>query len=100
MADTDDLGLAPGTILLGKYRLERLIGRGGMGVVWLAHHLRLDEDVALKFLLPTALAKPDVVARFEREARAIVKLKSPHVARMLDVETTTTPSARSQRPSS
>ncbi|HSQ63653.1 MAG TPA: serine/threonine-protein kinase [Polyangiaceae bacterium] len=86
--DTEDLGLSPGTLVLGKYRAERLIGRGGMGVVWLARHLRLDEDVALKFLLPTALAKPDLVTRFEREARALVKLKSPHVARVLDVEVT------------
>ena len=86
--DAEDLGLSPGTIVLGKYRAERLIGRGGMGVVWLARHLRLDEDVALKFLLPTALAKPDIVTRFEREARALVKLKSPHVARVLDVEVT------------
>jgi serine/threonine-protein kinase len=69
-----------------KYRVERLIGRGGMGTVMLAHHLRLDEDVALKFLNPQAMKKPDVVARFEREARAVVKLKSPHVTRVLDVE--------------
>jgi serine/threonine-protein kinase len=69
-----------------KYRVERLIGRGGMGTVMLAHHLRLDESVALKFLNPQAMKKPDVVARFEREARAVVKLKSPHVTRVLDVE--------------
>ena len=75
-----------GAVVCAKYRVERLIGRGGMGTVMLAHHLRLDEDVALKFLNPQAMKKPDVVARFEREARAVVKLKSPHVTRVLDVE--------------
>ncbi len=75
-----------GAVVCAKYRIERLIGRGGMGVVMLARHLRLDEDVALKFLLPEAMKKPAIVARFEREARALVKLKSPHVARVLDVE--------------
>jgi len=75
-----------GAVVCAKYRVERMIGRGGMGTVMLAHHLRLDEDVALKFLNPQAMKKPDVVARFEREARAVVKLKSPHVTRVLDVE--------------
>ncbi len=75
-----------GAVVCAKYRVERLIGRGGMGTVMLAHHLRLDESVALKFLNPAALKKPDIVARFEREARAVVKLKSPHVTRVLDVE--------------
>ena len=75
-----------GAVVCAKYRVERLIGRGGMGTVMLAHHLRLDESVALKFLNPQAMKKPDVVARFEREARAVVKLKSPHVTRVLDVE--------------
>jgi len=75
-----------GAVVCAKYRIERMIGRGGMGTVMLAHHLRLDEDVALKFLNPQAMKKPDVVARFEREARAVVKLKSPHVTRVLDVE--------------
>ncbi len=75
-----------GAVIASKYRIDRLIGRGGMGVVMLARHLRLDEDVALKFLTPEAMKKPDVVARFEREARALVKLKNEHVTRVLDVE--------------
>ena len=56
-----------------------------MGVVVAAHHLQLDEKVALKFLLPAALKNPDAVARFVREARAAVKIKSEHVARVSDV---------------
>lgn len=60
---------------------------GGMGVVVAARHLQLDERVALKFLLPDALEIPEAVARFAREARAAVKIKSEHVARVTDVGT-------------
>jgi serine/threonine-protein kinase len=76
-----------GTILLGKYRIERVLGKGGMGVVVRAHHLQLDVPVALKFLLPEVLERQDVVARFLREAQAAVKLKSEHVSRIIDVGT-------------
>jgi serine/threonine-protein kinase len=56
-----------------------------MGMVVSAMHLHLDERVAIKFLLPEALANPEAVARFGREARAAVKIKSEHVARVTDV---------------
>ncbi len=79
------VGVAPGDVLAGKFRVERVLGAGGMGVVVSAHHLQLDEKVAIKFLLPAAVTKPDVLARFEREARAAVKIKSEHVARVIDV---------------
>jgi serine/threonine-protein kinase len=75
----------PGEILAGKYRVDRVLGVGGMGVVVAAHHIQLDERVALKFLLPEALANPAALVRFEREARAAVKIKSEHVARVTDV---------------
>jgi eukaryotic-like serine/threonine-protein kinase len=75
----------PGEVLAGKYRVERVLGIGGMGVVVAAHHIQLDEPVALKFLLPQALRSPEAVARFIREARAAVKIKSEHVARVSDV---------------
>ena len=65
-----------GEVLLGKYVVEKVLGMGGMGVVVAAHHLQLDERVALKFLLPDAAANPQVVARFLREARAAAKIKS------------------------
>jgi serine/threonine protein kinase len=75
----------PGDVLAGKYRVERVLGSGGMGVVVAAHHLQLDERVALKFLLPNALVNPETVTRFVREARAAVKIKNEHVARVTDV---------------
>jgi tRNA A-37 threonylcarbamoyl transferase component Bud32 len=86
-SDEVDAGVRPGDILAGKYRVERVLGMGGMGVVVAAHHLQLDEKVALKFLLPEALGNPLAVARFAREARAAVKIKSEHVARVIDVGT-------------
>ena len=58
-----------------------------MGVVFAAQHRELDQNVAIKFLLPHALAVPDVVARFAREARAAAKIQSEHVARVIDVGT-------------
>ena len=64
-----------------------MLGQGGMGVVVAATHIQLDERVALKFLLPEALSNPEAVARFAREARAAVKIKSEHVARVSDVGT-------------
>jgi len=76
-----------GQILAGKFRIERVLGQGGMGVVVAATHLQLDERVALKFLLPDALINPEAVERFSREARAAVKIKSEHVARVSDVGT-------------
>jgi tRNA A-37 threonylcarbamoyl transferase component Bud32 len=75
----------PGTIVAGKYRVDRTLGAGGMGVVLAATQQELDRPVALKFLLPKAMARPDIVARFSREARAAAKIQSEHVARVLDV---------------
>jgi serine/threonine-protein kinase len=79
--------VANGDVLAGKYRVDRILGVGGMGVVVAATHLQLEQKVALKFMLPLGLAQPDLIERFSREARAAVRLKSDHVARVLDVGT-------------
>jgi serine/threonine-protein kinase len=84
-SEIEAAGVKEGDVLAGKYRVDRVLGVGGMGVVVAAHHLHLDEHVAIKFLLPTALANAEAVARFDREARAAVKIKSEHVARVIDV---------------
>ena len=76
--------VAVGHVLASKYRVEGVLGMGGMGVVVAATHLDLEQKVALKFLLPSTAADPVIVERFLREARAAVRLKSPHVARTLD----------------
>jgi serine/threonine-protein kinase len=72
-------------VLVGRYRVERVIGQGGMGVVVKAMHLQLNQPVAMKFLLPEVLGNQQVVQRFLREAQAAVRLKSEHVARVIDV---------------
>ncbi|MBX3192243.1 MAG: serine/threonine protein kinase, partial [Labilithrix sp.] len=74
-----------GDILASKYRVEKVLGVGGMGVVVAAHHVDLDQKVALKFLLPAAATNEELVNRFLREARASVRLKGSHVAKVLDV---------------
>jgi serine/threonine-protein kinase len=78
----------PGDVFEGKYRIEREIGTGGMGVVLGATHVSLGEPVALKFLRSGAIESEATVARFVREARATARIKSPHVVRILDVGTT------------
>jgi eukaryotic-like serine/threonine-protein kinase len=77
----------PGEIVGGKYRVDRTLGAGGMGIVVAATQIELDRPVALKFLLPKVLERPGLVTRFSREARAAAKLESEHVARVLDVGT-------------
>ena len=81
-----NLSVRVGQILRGKYRVERVLGAGGMGAVVAATHLRLDRPVAIKLLRPALVGKPAIVARFAREARAAAKLKSDHVVRILDVD--------------
>jgi serine/threonine-protein kinase len=76
-----------GQILAGKYQVERVLGQGGMGVVLAARHLQLEQRVALKFLLPEAARRDDLVQRFLREARAAVRLRNEYVAKILDVGT-------------
>jgi eukaryotic-like serine/threonine-protein kinase len=80
-------GVKAGDVLANKYRVDRVLGVGGMGVVVAAHHLQLDDRVAIKFLLPDTLSNQEAVGRFAREARAAVKIKSEHVARVTDVGT-------------
>ena len=75
-----------GEILRGKYRVKRLLGEGGMGIVVLARHLRLDRNVAIKMLSDEAAAKSGAVVRFAREARAAARIQSDHVVRILDVD--------------
>jgi serine/threonine protein kinase len=77
----------PGTVLLGKYRIDSILGKGGMGIVAEATHLALGEKVALKMLRPDVIADAEACSRFLREAQAAVKLKSEHVARVTDVGT-------------
>jgi eukaryotic-like serine/threonine-protein kinase len=80
--------LAPGTILLGKYRIDELIGSGGMGNVVRASHLYLHQSFAIKILLPQMAESDSTKQRFLREAQSAVKLKGEHCARVMDVGVT------------
>jgi serine/threonine-protein kinase len=74
----------PGEVLAGRYRVERVVGVGGMGIVSAALHVELDERVAVKLMKRSSM-NPQSIARFLREARAAAKIKSEHVARVTDV---------------
>jgi serine/threonine-protein kinase len=71
---------------LGVYRVESLLGAGGMGEVYLARDTRLDRDVALKVLPDLFAADPDRLARFEREARVLASLRHPNIAGIYGLE--------------
>jgi tRNA A-37 threonylcarbamoyl transferase component Bud32 len=73
-----------GTVVNGKFRVEQLIGQGGMGRVYRAHHLTLDRPVVLKMLHRAYSADPQIVQRFQREARAASRLDHPNSIAVLD----------------
>ena len=80
-----ELDLRAGEVVAGKFRLVRPLGQGGMGSVWLAEHLALATDVAVKFIRPERAANdPTLLRRFEREAKAAAKISSPHVVAIKD----------------
>ncbi|WP_437602540.1 protein kinase domain-containing protein [Sorangium sp. So ce590] len=87
MFTPDEYPIAPGDVLLGKYRVENVLGRGAMGLVVAARHLALDDRVAIKVLLPKYVQDAEVLQRFLREGRAAVRIRSPHVVRVTDVGT-------------
>src|SRR6185295_13992652 len=75
-----------GTVLGGSYEITGLIGRGGMGAVWSARHLRLPKKVAVKVLLTAVTAEGDAYARFRREAEVASKLGHPNIIEVLDFD--------------
>jgi serine/threonine protein kinase len=75
----------PGEDFLGKYRILRVVGEGGMGQVYSAHHLLLDKSIAIKVLSREVSKNPEHVTRFLNEARLAARIKSPHVCSVMDV---------------
>jgi len=73
-----------GQILLGKYRVESILGQGGMGIVVAAQHLDLGKRFAIKKLLPQAMQYPDSCERFLREAKRAARLSGEHIAQVTD----------------
>src|SRR5258707_11240423 len=73
-----------GQTLAGKYRVEKLIKRGGMGAVYQGKHVLMDKTVAIKVLRPALAVDDDVVARFSREAKAASRISHPHAVSVTD----------------
>lgn len=82
--DPRPMALAPGAMVSPSLRLVRLLGRGGMGSVWVAEHLTLKTLVAVKFMSENFAENAGAIARFEREAVAAAQIKSPHVVQVFD----------------
>jgi eukaryotic-like serine/threonine-protein kinase len=76
--------LREGQLINASIRLDRMLGRGGMGSLWIAYHLRLKVRVVVKFIAAEFAGNPDVMARFQREAAATMAAKSAHVVQILD----------------
>ena len=85
-----DLGIEVGGMVENRYRVDGVLGAGGMGVVVEATHVALDERVAMKLLRPRAMGSERARQRFLREARAAAKLRSEHIAKVRDVGVTDT----------
>jgi eukaryotic-like serine/threonine-protein kinase len=79
--------VAIGDVIANKYKVERLLGMGGMGCVVSARHEPLGHEVAIKVMVPELCKSDEAVARFLREARAAANLLGDHVVRVLDVDT-------------
>src|SRR3954462_357875 len=77
--------LAPGSIIAGRYRLVALLGRGGMGEVYRADDLTLDQSVALKFLPEGVGARPETLAQFHNELRTARQVSHKNVVRLYDL---------------
>src|SRR6478609_4419875 len=82
MSDSGEL--APGVLVTPSIRLERLLGRGGMGSVWLAQHLQLRTQVVVKFMTAERAGNQESQQRFRREAELAAQAKSPHVVQIFD----------------
>jgi hypothetical protein len=76
--------VAPGAIVAGKYRLESVIGEGGMGSVWAATHTGLGQAVAIKFVSREFVSSSEALRRFDAEAKAAAQLRSRHVVQVFD----------------
>ncbi|WP_437586302.1 serine/threonine-protein kinase [Sorangium sp. So ce1000] len=85
---SDEEGVVPvhcGEVIADRYRVERLLGIGGMGAVVAARHLSLGELVAVKFMRPEHCGNAALLRRFQREARGMFRLKTEHVPRIYDL---------------
>src|ERR1700744_323366 len=78
--------LEPGTVIRNKYRIVRALGRGGMGTVYLADHILLGRQRALKFISGDMGQDPKLLKRFRLEAQAAIELRHPNVVEVVDLD--------------
>src|SRR5688572_12033259 len=78
------MGLEPGSLVGPNVRLSHVLGTGGMGKVWVADHLTLRVQVAVKFMAAEIAGDQQAMARFTREATAAAQIRSPHVVQTFD----------------
>lgn len=81
------MDLTPGAVIAGRYQVEKKVGAGGMGEVWVGQQLGIGVRVAVKTLLPATATNTEVIARFRREAFLLAQIRSEHVARVIDFVT-------------
>jgi eukaryotic-like serine/threonine-protein kinase len=74
-----------GSLMAGKYRIDGVIGRGGMGAVYRATHVMLNKTVAVKTIKPDLIDSPEMANRFQREARAATSLEHPNIVAVYDL---------------
>ena len=84
----EDLAGMVGTVLAGTYRLDALIGEGGMGAVYRGRHVLLRRDVAIKVLHPDFSRDPELVKRFDREAQSAARLNHPNCIQVTEFGST------------
>jgi len=84
-AHTEPRPLTVGSVIGGRFRIDQVLGAGGMGIVVAATHTELGNRVAIKFMRDEKLKSAEAIERFIREARAVVKLRTEHVCRVHDV---------------
>jgi len=82
---TEPVEVSTGVVIDQRYRVQRLVGRGGIGLVYLCHHEVLEKPVAMKVLRPEYADQPEVIERFVNEARAASAIKSKHIVNTLDI---------------
>jgi serine/threonine-protein kinase len=78
------MGLEAGTVIGSNLRLIRILAKGGMGSIWVAEHVRLKTQVAVKFIADLLSVDPTVQKRFALEAQAVAQIRSPHVVQVMD----------------
>ena len=87
MENFDQNILAPGEILDGQYKIEKVLGKGGMGVVYLVRHTLLNDLRAIKLVLPN-LANPQYMQRFLREGQVACLIRHPNIINIYDLRVT------------